>query len=134
MRKLAMVALAVLCMGGTASVAAAQGGGGMGGGRGRGPAIDRWISQPTAITLTADQQKKFDSLKTAMTEEQAKLREEMQAGGDMADMRTKMQAMNKKYEDAVRAFLTPDQQKVFDENVAAMGRGRRGGGSGGGSR
>jgi len=131
MRKLAMVALAVLCMGGTASVAAAQGGGGMGGGRGRGPAIDRWISQPTAITLTADQQKKFDSLKTAMTDEGQKLREEMQAGGDMADMRTKMQTMNKKYEDAVRAFLTPDQQKVFDENVAAMGRGRRGGGGGG---
>ena len=130
MRKLAMVALAVLCMGGTATVAAAQGGGGMGGGRGRGPAIDRWISQPTAITLTADQQKKFDSLKTAMTDEGQKLRAEMQSGGDMADMRTKMQTMNKKYEDAVRAMLTPDQQKVFDENVAAMGRGRRGGGGG----
>ena len=130
MRKLAMVALAVLCMGGTATVAAAQGGGGMGGGRGRGPAIDRWISQPTAITLTADQQKKFYSLKTAMTDEGQKLRAEMQSGGDMADMRTKMQTMNKKYADAVRAMLTPDQQKVFDENVAAMGRGRRGGGGG----
>lgn len=130
MRKLAMVALAVLCMGGTASVAAAQGGGMGGGGRGRGPAIDRWISQPTAITLTADQQKKFDSLKTAMTEESAKLREEMQSGGDMADMRTKMQTMNKKYEDAVRAMLTPEQQKVFDENIAAMARNRRGGGGG----
>lgn len=130
MRKLAMVALAVLCMGGTASVAAAQGGGMGGGGRGRGPAIDRWISQPTAITLTADQQKKFDSLKTAMTEESAKMREEMQAGGDMADMRTKMQTMNKKYEDAVRAMLTAEQQKVFDENIAAMARNRRGGGGG----
>ncbi len=128
MRKLAMVALAVMCMGGTASVAAAQGG--MGGGRGRGPMIDRWIAQPTAITLTADQQKKFDSLKTAMTGEQQKARDD--AGDDRQAMMGKMMEISKKYQEAVRAILAPDQQKVFDENVAAMGRGRRGGGGGGG--
>ena len=128
MRKLAMVALAVMCMGGTASMAAAQGG--MGGGRGRGPMIDRWIAQPTAITLTADQQKKFDSLKTAMTGEQQKARDD--AGDDRQAMMGKMMEINKKYQEAVRGILTPDQQKTFDENVAAMGRGRRGGGGGGG--
>ena len=129
MRKLAMVALAVLAMGGSASMAAAQGGGGMGGGRGRGPAIDRWLAQPTAITLTADQQKTVDSLKTAMTEEQRSARE---AGGDDRQaMMTKFQEINKKYMDAVRALLTPEQQKTFDENVAAMPqRGRRSGGGG----
>jgi Spy/CpxP family protein refolding chaperone len=130
MRKLAMVALAVMCVGGSASVAAAQGG--MGGGRGRGPMIDRWLSQPTAITLTADQQKKVDSLKTAMTGEQQKLREEMQAGGDRQEMFGKMRELNKKYQDAIRGLLTPDQQKAFDENIAAMGTGRRGGGMRGG--
>ncbi|MHB1863213.1 MAG: hypothetical protein ACYCVL_09615 [Gemmatimonadaceae bacterium] len=128
MRKLAMVALAVMCMGGSASMAAAQGG--MGGGRGRGPMIDRWIAQPTAITLTADQQKKFDSLKTAMTGEQQKARDD--AGDDRQAMMGKFMEINKKYQEAVRAILTPDQQKTFDENVAAMGRGRRGGGGGGG--
>ncbi|HVB30672.1 MAG TPA: hypothetical protein VNE60_04000 [Gemmatimonadaceae bacterium] len=128
MRKLAMVALAVMCMGGSASVASAQGG--MGGGRGRGPMIDRWIAQPTAITLTADQQKKFDSLKTAMTGEQQKARDD--AGDDRQAMMGKMMEINKKYQEAVRGILTPDQQKTFDENVAAMGRGRRGGGGGGG--
>jgi Spy/CpxP family protein refolding chaperone len=133
MRKLAMVALAVMCLGGTASVAAAQGGGGMGGGRGRGNMIDRVLTQPTAITLTADQQKTVDSLKGAMTTEQQGLRDEMQNGGDRSEMMGKMQAMNKKYQDAIRAILTPDQQKVFDANVAAMPqRGRRGGGGGGG--
>lgn len=128
MRKLAMVALAVLCMGGTASMAAAQGGG-MRGGRGRGPAMDRWIAQPTAITLTADQQKQFDSLKTAMTAEQQKMRED--ASGDRQAMMNKFMEINEKYQDALRAILTPDQQKVFDDNVAAMRRGRRGGGGGG---
>jgi periplasmic protein CpxP/Spy len=132
MRKLAMVALAVLCMGGTASVAAAQGGGGsMGGGRGRGNAIDRVLTQPTAITLTADQQTKVDSLKKAMTEEQSSARES--AGDDRQAMMGKFQELNKKYMDAVRGLLTPEQQKTFDENVAAMPqRGRRGGGGGGG--
>ena len=129
MRKLAMVALAVMCMGGTASVAAAQGG--MGGGRGpRMSMIDRVLQQPTAITLTADQQKKVDSLKSAMTDEQRAARES--AGDDRQAMFGKMQEINKKYMDQVRALLTPDQQKTFDENVAAMPqRGRRGGGGGG---
>lgn len=131
MRKLAMVALAVMCMGGTASVAAAQGGMG---GMGRGPRmsmLDRALTQPTAITLTADQQKKVDSLKSAMTDEMSKARED--AGDDRQAMFGKMQEINKKYEDAVRALLTPDQQKTFDENLAAMPRrgGRRGGGGGG---
>lgn len=128
MRKLAMVALAVMCMGGTASVAAAQGG--MGGGRGpRMSMIDRVLQQPTAITLTADQQKKVDSLKSAMTDEMRAARES--AGDDRQAMFSKMQEINKKYMDQVRATLTADQQKTFDENVAAMPqRGRRGGGGG----
>ncbi|MDE3053123.1 MAG: hypothetical protein KGL38_14570 [Gemmatimonadota bacterium] len=131
MRKLAMVALAVMTLGGTASVAAAQGGA-MGGGRGRGSMIDRLLTQPTAITLTADQQKKVDSLKAAETEEMGKLREEMQNSDDRQAMFGKMRDLNKKYQDAVRALLTADQQKTFDENVAAMPqRGRRGGGGGG---
>ena len=129
MRKLAMVALAVMCMGGTASVAAAQGG--MGGARGpRMSMIDRVLQQPTAITLTADQQKKVDSLKSAMTDEMRTARES--AGDDRQAMFSKMQEINKKYMDQVRATLTPDQQKTFDANVAAMPqRGRRGGGGGG---
>ena len=128
MRKLAMVALAVMCLGGTASVAVAQGGGGgMGGGRGRGNMIDRVLTQPTAITLTADQQKTVDSLKTAMTAEQSAARES--GGDDRQAMMGKFQEINKKYMDAVRGVLTPDQQKTFDANVAAMPqRGRRGGG------
>ena len=131
MRKLAMVALAALCMGGTASVAAAQGGmGGMGGGRGqRMSMIDRALQQPTAITLTADQQKQVDSLKTAMTEEQRSARES--GGDDRQAMMAKFQEISKKYMGDVRALLTPEQQKTFDANVAAMPqRGRRGGGGG----
>ncbi len=134
MRKLAMVVMTAMCLVGTASVATAQGGGyGGGGGRGRMSIIDRVLSQPTAITLTADQQKKVDSLKAAQSQDQQKLRDEMQNGGDRQQIFGQMQQMNKKYEDAVRALLTPDQQKTFDANVAAMPQrgGRRGGGGGG---
>ncbi len=131
MRKLAMVALAVMTLGGTASMAAAQGGGGGGGGRGRGNMIDRVLAGPTAITLTADQQKTVDSLKAAMTDEQTKARDA--AGDDRSTMMQSMQTISKKYMDTVRALLTADQQKTWDANVAAMPqRGRRGGGGGGG--
>jgi hypothetical protein len=91
--------------------------------------IDRVLQQPTAITLTVDQQKTVDSLKTAMTEEQSKAREA--AGDDRSAMMQSMQTINKKYMDAVRALLTADQQKTWDANVAAQPqRGRRGGGGG----
>jgi hypothetical protein len=100
--------------------------GGRGGG-GRGAAVsadDRIAEIEKAVgTLTADQKSKIKEI-------MAKQREEMQAargkggagGGDREAMRTKMQENQKE----IRAVLTEDQQKKFDE-MPAPGRGGKGG-------
>lgn len=105
-----------------APAASAQGGGG---GRGAGRGMMMLMAN---ITLTADQQAKVDSI-------QAKYREQMMAmrsaGGppDSAAMAKMRETTNKQY-DEIRAVLTQEQQKVFDENRKNLPTGRRGGGSG----
>jgi protein CpxP len=121
------VATAVLAI---AVPAYAQGGGG-GGGAQMSPA-ERMTRQKEQlfkdITLTAAQSAKID---TIMTQAAAKQQESMAAarsgGGDMAAMRESMQKMNTERNDALKAGLTDEQKKKFDENVAAMPQGRRGG-------
>lgn len=120
------VAAAVLAI---AVPAYAQGGGG--GGAQMSPA-ERMTRQKEQlfkdITLTAAQSAKID---TIMTQAAAKQQESMAAarsgGGDMAAMRESMQKMTAERNDALKAGLTDEQKKKFDENVAAMPQGRRGG-------
>lgn len=75
------------------------------------------------ISLTDAQRVKFDSLQTANRARMRAMREQM--GGQMggppdsatrAQRRQEMEAQG----DAMRAMLTPDQQKTFDANVARM--------------
>ena len=121
------VAAAVLAI---AVPAYAQGGGGRGGEQ-MSPA-ERMTRQKEQlfkdITLTAAQSAKID---TIMTQAAAKQQESMAAarsgGGDMAAMRESMQKMITERNDALKAGLTDEQKKKFDENVAAMPQGRRGG-------
>src|SRR5579862_4067408 len=131
MRKLAMAALALMCVAGSASVATAQGGGGGMGGRGqRGNAIDRWLTRPDTIKLSAGEQTKVDSLKAQYSAEQTKLMAD--AGGDRAAMAPKITDLNTKYQGLVKAALTPANQAAFDKNIANQpAPGRRGGGGGG---
>ena len=107
-----------------------MGGGGMGGGM-RGNPEQMMARQKEMlfkdITLSAEQTTKVDSI---MTAGQAKQREMMQAamaGGDRAGMREQMQKMNEERNTAIKAVLTDDQKKKFDENLANMPQGRRGG-------
>lgn len=81
------------------------------------------------ITLTPEQSAKAD---TVIMQGMRKQMEMMQAarggGGDMGTMRERMQKMNSERNDALKALLTSDEQKKkFDENVANMPQGRRGG-------
>lgn len=107
------------------------GGGGARGGMQMSPA-ERMTRQKEQlfkdITLTAAQSAKVD---TIMLQGAAKQQEAMAAarsgGGDMAAMRESMQKMNTERNDALKAVLTDEQKKKFDENVAAMPQGRRGG-------
>ncbi|NUO61997.1 MAG: hypothetical protein HOQ11_01675 [Gemmatimonadaceae bacterium] len=112
------------------SVAQGQGmGDGMGRGMGGGGDRMQQMQQMlfNGITLTSAQQAQIDSI-------QARHRGDMQGldprnnPGDRDKMRQLMQSRM----DEIRAVLTPDQQAVFDRNVADM-RARRGGrGMGGG--
>ena len=109
----------------------AQGGGGGGGGMQMSPA-ERMTRQKEQlfkdITLTAAQSAKVDSIMLlAGTKQQEAMAAARSGGGDMAAMRESMQKMNTERNDALKAGLTDEQKKKFDENVAAMPQGRRGG-------
>jgi hypothetical protein len=125
MKKLLAVAGMLVVMAGAAS---AQGGGGGGGGGGRGMGPEAADSAALArlfngITLNADQTAKAKVIITKAREANMTL--------DRAapDFREKMTEANNKRAADLKALLTTDADKTkFDENVAAAGRGRRGGG------
>lgn len=146
MRSIMRVGATVVALLVAANVAVAQDGGGRrgggGGGRGGPGQITRLL---TNITVDAAVQTKIDALTTAFTEAQTKLREEsgiqMGRGGGgggtppdtakMAAFQAKNMELTNKLRADVKALLTPEQQKTFDENLAALpppGAGRRGGG------
>lgn len=111
----------------------AQGGGGGGGGGMQMSPAERAARQKEMmfkdITLSAAQSAKID---TIMTEAGKKQMEAMMAarsgGGDPTAMRESMAKMNTERNAALKAVLTSDEhKKKFDENVAAMPQGRRGG-------
>jgi Spy/CpxP family protein refolding chaperone len=106
-----------------APVLSAQGGGGGGGqGRGRGGAIGVWLAN---ITLSAEQQTQVDSINAKYRAMRPQMSQEMDSTARAAAM-AKNQELNAKAADEVRAVLTADQQKVFDENRKNNPTGRRG--------
>jgi Spy/CpxP family protein refolding chaperone len=75
----------------------------------------------TGITLTPAQQKQVDSLYAANQPMRDKMRAQMQSGQrpDSAQMAS-MRDMRQKAAASYRGILNPDQQKVFDKNLADM--------------
>ena len=118
--KLPLTLMTAALVGLAASSAAAQG---APGGR-EGFAERRMQMLFKDITLSPEQQTKVDSIR-------ARYRAQMPAftpGAPPDDAtRQKMRDLMGKQNDEIRAVLTPDQQKVFDKNLAEM-RARRPGG------
>ena len=113
--KLAAISLSLTLVA-TAVVAAQQpSGGGMGGGGGFGQRRMQRLLQ--GITLTPDQQAKVDSIT-------AKYRAQMPpfTPGTPPDSATrdKMRSLLGNQDEEIRALLTPDQQKVWDQNLTEM--------------
>ena len=133
MKGIRMAVLGAALVFGITATAEAQGGarGGRGG-------IGRLM---TAITVSADVQAKIDSVVAKYQVQQRELMAPVAgAAGDPGLMmnipgetRAKMMELNTKRNAEIRALLTPEQQVVFDRNVAAAPRGRRGGAQGGAS-
>ena len=94
----------------------AQQGGRRGGGRGGVQMLLQGITVDSATTakITAIAQKYGPDMRTAM----------------QAQDTAKVNDLRKKEYDEIKALLTPDQQKQFDQNVADMAARRRGGGGG----
>lgn len=107
--------LALLTVLGAFAAPAAQAQGGGGGGQGRGGNRMEMLMQ--GITLTDAQKTSVDSIVTATRAQMPP----MQQGTppDSATRAKRMEVMQKQMA-AVRTVLTPDQQKVFDENVKNM--------------
>ncbi len=125
MRKILSVAALLAVMAGSAA-AQGGGGGGMGGGRGNPAAQDsaQLARAFNGITLNADQTAKAKDIITKAREANMALDRT-----NMEDFRAKMTETNSKRNADLKALLTSDADKAkFDENVASMGRGRRGGG------
>lgn len=87
----------------------------------------------TGITLTSAQQKAVDSLYAANQPMRDKMRAQMQSGQkpDSAQ-RAAMRDMRRKAAASYRGILTPDQQVVFDKNLADMQERMRNMGAGAG--
>lgn len=118
MKMIRTVAMAAAMFAAVTTVAQAQGGGGGGGRGGRNPVTILKDSLKVSDAILA----KADSIVKAAAAESAPLMEAAR-GGD-ADARTKMQAVNTKRNDAIKALLTDEQKAKFD---ALMTAGRRGG-------
>jgi hypothetical protein len=79
---------------------------------------NRWVTRPTPIKLTADQQKKLDSVSVKYAAEEEQISK--QAGGKTdVNMVIKMMNLAGKYQNIVRGILDPAQQAVFDKNIQA---------------
>ena len=90
------------------------------------------MSKEVKIELTEAQKAKVAEIQAKYQPEMQAIRESMQAGGDRAAGFTKMQALNDKRNPEIRAVLTPEQQVIFDKNLAEqkarMEQMRQGGG------
>jgi Spy/CpxP family protein refolding chaperone len=100
------------------SVASAQAGGAPGGPAGPGGFAARRMQRlMQGITLTPEQQAKVDSITARYSAQMPAF-----TPGVMPDSatRAKMRDLNANQDVEIRTVLTPDQQKVFDANVAQM--------------
>jgi Spy/CpxP family protein refolding chaperone len=114
---------AALLIGGTLT-ATAQGTAQQQGGQARGGRN----SQMNGIELTDAQKVKLEEIQKKYQPDMTALRAEMTNGGDRAELMKKSMALSDKQAAEIRVILTPDQQVVFDKNVAErkarMQRGR----------
>jgi hypothetical protein len=79
---------------------------------------NRWVTTPTPIKLTADQQKKLDSISAKYAAEEQHVRTQGKGQSNVV-MMYKMLALTGKYQNMVWTILNPTQKAVFDKNIRA---------------
>lgn len=67
------------------------------------------------LGLTADQQTKLQPILLAQHQNMLSMRDKRQAGGDRQGMGQEMKATQAKYDEQIKAVLTPEQYTKFDQ-------------------
>jgi Spy/CpxP family protein refolding chaperone len=111
---LRMAALGAALLIGGATLAQAQAGGAQQQGERRGGRN----MELNGIELTDAQKVQLDAIQKKYQPEMTSLRNEMMNGGDRAALMKKAAELREKSAKDIRAILTPDQQVVFDKNLA----------------
>jgi Spy/CpxP family protein refolding chaperone len=110
--RIAALSAALLVGAGAITSAQAQQGGQMGG--------RRTGMQMNGIELTDAQKVKREEIMKKYEPEMITLRDQMMNGGDRTELRKKFMALHEKAGSEIRAILTPDQQIVWDKNMAEI--------------
>ncbi len=110
--RIAALSVALLISAAAAASAQAQQGGQMGGRRGG--------LQMNGIELTDAQKVKLEEIQRKYQPEMMKLREDFMNGGDRAQLMKKSNTLREQSAAEIRAILTPDQQVVWDKNMAEL--------------
>ncbi len=126
LRRIATVSALLLTLGSAAALAQNPPMGGMQGGMGQGRGMmgqRRLDMLLQGITLTAQQQAKVDSIKASTQKEMPAF-----TPGQRPDSATRaqMRTVMMKQDSSVKALLTPDQQQIWDRNLANMPQRRPG--------
>lgn len=111
MKTIRIAALSAALLTSTAAMAGAQGG--QMGGR-------RTGMQMNGIELTDVQKVKREQILKKYEPQMATLRDKMLNGGDRAELRKQFMEQQEKAGAEIRAILTPDQQVVWDKNMAEL--------------
>jgi Spy/CpxP family protein refolding chaperone len=110
--RIAALSAALLVGGAAVTSAHAQEGGQMGGRRSN--------MQMNGIELTDAQKMKREEIMKKYEPDMIRLRDKMMNGGDRTALRKEFMALHEKAGSEIRAILTPDQQVVWDKNMAEM--------------
>jgi len=114
MKALRMAALGAALLIGGATLAQAQAGGTQQQGDRRGGRN----MELNGIELTDAQKVQLEAIQKKYQPEMMAIRNDMMNGGDRAELMKKAAELREKSAKDIRAILTPDQQVVFDKNLA----------------
>jgi hypothetical protein len=81
--------------------------------------VDEWLTKPTTIVLSAEQRAHVDSIKVHYNAERRATMDAIRGSDDM-NVVLKTRELEGKYRKQVRDLLTPEQQTVFDKNIATQ--------------
>ena len=113
-KALRMAALGVALLVGGATLVQAQAGGAQQQGERRGGRN----MELNGIELTDAQKVQLEAIQKKYQPEMMSIRNDMMNGGDRAELMKKAADLREKSAKDIRAILTPDQQVVFDKNLA----------------